>query len=238
MSKVIQDEIGYTMKIKGLLLSFFVILISACSEDSVDNPLFVGDDCLRGTGNIVSENRDLPNFTSIINTIPANVFITQGQIVSVRVEARADIISNIRTVINNETLTIRIEECIEDLGGVEIHLSIPEITDLTTTGVGNMTAVNDLVVNQLDLSLTGVGNFNLKGKTQNLDIDISGSGRINAFPFETDVCDISISGAGDAEVFVNDELDVTITGVGDVFYLGTPTVTSTITGTGSVVDAN
>ena len=226
------------MKIKGILLSVILILISACSEDSVDDPLFVGDDCLRGTGNIVSENRDLPNFTAIINTIPADVFITQGDLEDVRVEARADIIADIRTVINNRTLTIRVEECIEDLGGVEIHVTIPEITDLTTTGVGNMTAVNDLVVTQLDLSLTGVGNFNLKGKAQDLDIDITGSGRINAFPFETDVCDISISGAGDAEVFVNDELDVTITGVGDVFYLGTPTVSSNITGTGSVTDAN
>ena len=233
-----QTESRYIMKIKGIIFFIFLIIISACSEDSVDNPLIVGDDCLRGTGNLVSEDRSLPNFTAIVNTIPANVFITQGDLEDVRVEARSDIIGDIRTVINLETLTIRVEECIQDLGGVEIHVTIPEITDLTITGVGNMTAVNDLVVTQLDLSLTGVGNFNLRGSAQNLDIDIAGSGSINAFPFETDICDINISGEGDAEVFVNDELDVTITGVGDVFYQGMPVVTSTITGVGTVVDAN
>ena len=226
------------MKIKGLLLSFLIVILCSCSDDSADNPLFAGDDCLRGTGEIVSEDRDLPNFTAIINTIPADVFITQGPLEDVRVEARSSIIGDIRTVINNETLTIRVEDCIEDLGNVDIHVTIPEITDLTITGVGNMNAVNDLVVTDLDLSITGVGNFDLKGKAQNLDIELTGAGLINAFPFETDVCDISISGAGDAEVFVNDELNVTITGVGDVFYQGTPTVTSNITGTGSVVEAN
>lgn len=226
------------MKIKGVFLFIFLILISACSEDNVDNPLIVGDDCLRGVGDLVTDNRSLPNFTDIINTIPADVFITQGPLEDVRVEARSNIIGDIRTVINNETLTIRIDECIEDLGGVQIHVTIPEISDLTITGVGNMNSVNDWVVTDLDLSLTGVGNFNLKGKAQNLDIELTGSGRINAFPLESDVCDISISGAGDAELFVNDELNVTITGVGDVFYLGTPTITSTITGVGAVIDAN
>ena len=226
------------MKIKGIFLFIFLIIISACSEDSVDNPLIVGDDCLRGTGNLVSEDRTLPNFTAIINTIPANVFITQGDLEDVRVEARSNIIGDIRTVINNETLTIRVEECIEDLGSVDVHVTIPEITDLTITGVGNMTSVNNWVVTDLDLSLTGVGNFNLKGKAQNLDIDISGTGGIDAFPFETDLCQINISGVGDAQVFVNDELDVTISGVGDVFYQGMPMVTSNITGDGSVVDAN
>ena len=225
------------MKVRAILLSIVCITISACSDD-VDIPLIVGDDCLIATGDLVSENRTLPNFTAIVNTIPASVFITQGPLEDIRVEARSGIIGDIRTVINVETLTIRVEDCIRDLGDVEIHVTIPEITELNITGVGNMTAVNDLTVTDLELSLSGVGNFNLRGEAQNLNINLSGVGDINAFPLETDVCNIRISGAGDAELFVNDELDVTISGVGDVFYRGTPTVTSNITGSGSVVDSN
>ena len=95
----IKSESEYIMNIKGILLSFLLVILGACSDDSTDNPLFVGDDCLRGIGDVVSENRTLPNFTGIINTIPAEVFITQGPLEDVRVEARSNIIADIRTVI-------------------------------------------------------------------------------------------------------------------------------------------
>ena len=226
------------MKVNAILLSIILVIMSACSDDSVDNPLIVGDDCLRATGELVTEDRTLPNFTTIVNTIPADVFITQGPLEDVRVVARSGIIGDIRTVINVETLTIRVEECIQDLGDVEIYVTIPEVTELNITGVGDMTAVNDLMTTELELVLTGVGNFNLRGESQSLNINNAGVGMVNAFPFETDLCNITISGVGDAELFVNDELNVTISGVGDVFYKGSPTITANITGEGSVMDAN
>ncbi len=226
------------MKLKSYFFGILAVFQLACSEDNIDNPLIVGDDCLRGLGAPVSENRSLSSFNAIINTIPADVFITQGLLADVRVEAPSNIIGDIRTVVNNRTMTIRVEDCIEDLGDVAIHVTIPEISSLTISGVGNMTAAEDWNVTELELILAGVGNFNLKGSAETLDILLSGTGRINAFPFNTDVCDITISGVGDAELFVNDELNVTISGTGDVFYLGMPVVNSTVTGSGAVIDAN
>ncbi len=227
------------MLIKRVFYPILLLLLAACtSDDSNSNPLLVGDDCLRGTGPVVTELRDLGNFTGIQNAIPANVLITQGPVEDVRIDAPANILEEIVTTVDNNTLNIRINECIEDLDNVNIFVTIPEIELLSLTGVGNMSTTESIEAGELEITLTGVGNFSLKGRADMLDVFLTGVGDINAFQFETDICSINISGVGDAEVFVNDELNVTITGNGSVFYLGTPIVNSIITGTGSVIDAN
>ncbi len=227
------------MRINKLIYAVFAITLIACSSDDSDsNPLFVGDDCLRGIGPVTTELRDLGNFTGVQNSIPANVQITQGPVEDVRIDAPANILEEIITTVDNNTLNIRINECIEDLDNVNIFVTIPEIERLLLTGVGNMNTTESIEVEDLEITLTGVGNFSLKGRAEMLNITLIGVGDVNAFQFETNICNINISGVGDTEVFVNDELDVTITGNGSVFYLGTPTVNSTITGTGTVIDAN
>lgn len=223
---------------RAIYVVSLLIMVSCTSDDNVTNPLFIGDNCLRGTGAVITEMRDLGNFTGIQNSIPANVFITQGTVEAVRIVGPSNILAEIITTVNNNTLNIRIDECIEDIGDIAIYATVPDIDQLVQTGVGNMNTTEAIDVDELNITLTGVGNFSLKGTADELDITLTGAGDINAFQFNSDICNINISGAGDAELWVNDELNVTITGVGSVFYLGTPTVTSTITGNGSVIDVN
>ena len=227
------------MRINKILFACLVFYIAACTgDDSANNPLIAGDDCLRGTGALTTESRDLGNFTGIQNTIPANVFITQGPLEEVSIEAPSNVLDVIRTSVDNNTLNIRIDQCIENLERVNIYVTIPEISRLVLTGVGNMTTENEIDVDELEVTLTGVGNFNLQGTAVELTIDLLGVGSVDADLLNSDICDVDISGEGNVEVFVNNELDVTITGIGSVFYRGNPTVSSTITGNGSVVDAN
>ncbi len=227
------------MSIKRILLVSLIILMAACtSDDSVDNPLIIGDDCILGTGAITTEDRDLGDFTGVQNATPGNVFITQGPLEPVRLVGPSNILELVRTSVDNNTLNIRIDECVDLREGIDVFVTIPQIDRLLITGVGNMTTENEIDVDDLEITLTGVGNFDLQGSTNELFISLIGTGDISAFELNTDICDINISGVGNAEVSVNNELDVTITGAGTVFYRGTPTVTSTITGDGSVVEAN
>ena len=216
-----------------------VLILASCSDDdNVNNPLIIGDTCLRGTGAMTTEMRDLGNFTGIQNAIPANVQISQGPVEAVRIDGPSNILEKIITSVSNNTLNIRIDECIEDIGSIAVYVTIPDIERLVLTGVGNMSTTEAIDVDELNIILTGVGNFSLEGTADVLDISMMGAGDINAFQFNTDICNIDISGAGDAELWVNDELNVIITGTGSVFYLGMPSVTSTITGDGNVINAN
>jgi hypothetical protein len=89
------------------------------------------------------------------------------------------------------------------------------------------------------IALTGVGDFYLSGSYQDeLSIEITGVGNVEAFDLEVGICQILITGIADCEVNVRDQMTVDISGVGDVLYKGNPTISSSITGVGSIIDAN
>ena len=71
-----------------------------------------------------------------------------------------------------------------------------------------------------------------------LDLSITGSGNINAFPAITNECEIYIEGSGSCSVSVENLLDVRIEGSGDVFYKGNPTINANISGSGKIININ
>lgn len=212
------------------------VLLSCSSDDSGNNPF--DDNCIRVSGGVVTEERDLVNFHSVVNTIPADIIIEQGPLEAVLVEAPSDIMEELKTTVQSSTLTIEIDRCVEDLENVRIFVTIPEIRRLVLTGVGNMDTVGDISTDELDITLTGVGQFNLSGDATTLNISLTGVGNVNAFELMINTCNISTTGTGDVEVNVSDELNVTISGVGFVYYEGNPVITANITGQGAVIDSN
>ena len=226
-------------RIIGSLYFILFLIVGGCNDDDdSNNPFMFGDNCLRGSGAVISETRDLGDFTRIQNSIPADIFITQGPAEPISIEAQANILEQMMTTVSNNTLSISFDDCVEDIDDISIFITIPDITGLTLTGVGNFNTEGAIDVDELDITLTGAGNFNLEGTADILNISLTGVGDVNTFPLNTNICNVNLSGVGNAEVSVNDELDVTITGVGSVFYRGEPVVTTTITGSGSVINSN
>ncbi|MBL0340214.1 MAG: DUF2807 domain-containing protein [Bacteroidetes bacterium] len=72
-----------------------------------------------------------------------------------------------------------------------------------------------------------------------MEVDISGSGKIDAENFKVKTCTATISGSGKCLVDVTDELTSNISGSGSVYYLTKPTKeNNTITGGGRIADVN
>lgn len=225
------------MKILKLILVLAVLLNFSCDLDS-DNNFNSGNNCIDGQGVIVSETRVLNDFNSINSAIYADIILTQGPQEDVIIEAQENILNEIETTIVNDELRLNLNRCVDIIESVKVYITIPDIQSLTLTGVGRFVAQNDLSLTNLDITLTGVGDFNLKGTVNNLDILLTGVGDTKAFDLISEFCNVSITGVGDVEVFANEELNVAITGVGDVFYMGSPDLTINITGSGSVIDSN
>ena len=216
---------------------FLLLLLFSCSTDD-DNGGPLPNNCLDGQGVVMTETRTVQNFHSINSTVFADIFITQGPLEDLEIEAQPNILAELETIVVNNELIITVKQCVDINQAIKIYITIPDIRNIKLTGVGDIVSENDFDIPFLNVLLTGTGNITLKGTTNNFDISLTGVGDVRAFELESNRCDVLISGVGDAEVFVNDELNVTITGSGTVFYKGNPIVTSNITGTGSVVDAN
>lgn len=113
--------------------------------------------------------------------------------------------------------------------------------DLNISGSGSirLNAFDNL--EKMDVRISGSGDIFITDSipsVNNLDLSVSGSGNFNGYPLETKNCDISISGSADCFVYATSNLDVSISGSGTVFYHGYPHITTTISGSGKVVDAN
>ena len=221
-----------------LVISLQLLLLTVNFSCFNDIDLHTDRNCTRGNGSIISENRTMGSFNSITNTIYGDVFLTQGTQEDIIIEAQPNILRELRTEVINGELRVTFDRCVDIDNKVNIYITIPEIKSLVLTGVGDFIAQNEFQLTNLNVILTGVGDFNLMGTANEMDVTLTGVGNVNAFTLITDMCNVILTGVGNVESFVNNELNVSITGNGSVFYKGNPVINSTITGVGNVINSN
>ena len=173
-----------------------------------------------GSGPVVKKTLTLDDFNKIENTGVANIYVTLGNPQSVVLKAQQNIIDVMTIGVVNDELKIGLQKgvSIEKAEEIRFDITIPEITSIILTGVGDYILTGDYQ-EELTINLTGVGN-------------------VRAFDLEVGTCTIIITGVADCEVNVKNELIVNLTGVGNVYYKGDPNIDSSISGVGSLIDAN
>lgn len=221
-----------------------------------DDEVYMGAG-VRGSGNVVTESREVSGFDSIRVDYPANVFISQGSTESLTVKAEDNLLPGLKTEVNGNELRIfytsKGGEHVNPTKAPVITITVKELSSLDFSSAGESTVeglesedldvsldgagnvkLNGITVTNLDVSLSGAGSTTASGTADNLNVVISGFGSFNAKDLETSTADVNISGAGSASVWVEEELDATISGAGSVTYYGSPEVTKQISGVGGV----
>ena len=210
-------------------------------------------DCVRANAPIQEEVRELPAFTSVDHRFSGDVHIMQGNEQSVIVKGAANILPQVRTFVDGESLYIDIQGCVTNLGSLDIYVTMPEIRGVQVAASGNIYGQNTWSVDQIDLNILGSGNIQasiegeevrtniegsgdieLSGTCTNHLANINASGKIESFDLISNTCEVSIDGSGVCQVHVLDSLDVSITASGDVYYKGNPIVNSHISGSGKI----
>ncbi len=231
-----------------------------------DNPMIIstmgdGDFYIgpskRASGAIVTETRDVTGFNAIEVSYPAQVYVTQGDSVSVEIEAQEDVLPGLKTRVRNDRLEIfyKVDEGdhINPTKPVKINIvvtvlknvdfeSAGELTieglkadqfNVSISGAGNL-KLNDISVQGLFVTLSGAGSMTAAGAADDFRLIISGFGSFSGKDLHTQTADVNLSGAGSATIWVDDQLDATISGAGSVNYYGSPRVSRQVRGVGSV----
>jgi len=209
---------------------------------------------VEGNGKAVSDTRQVSPFNSITSKCAVQVIITNGNAAPIRIEAEENLLSVIRTNVEDSTLVISTTENIKPTKPFVVYVSSPTFRRLTMEGTGSMTSTNTLTSNVLTLDiagagtmklsldvdtlltdLAGAGDFILAGRSVTHIADLNGSGDLTAKDLITQRTAIDIAGTGDAEINVADELEATIEGTGDIHYSGNPKkIRQNIVGMGSI----
>jgi hypothetical protein len=215
--------------------------------------------CVQGSGNVVTEERQVGEIEKVELSGIGRLEITQGDSTSLTVEADDNLMQYIKTETVNDTLEISLRSKVlpflpvDPSGTIVYRLTVPSLSRVSLSGSGEIASsgfeadeleidisgsgkleLTELVVERFVYDLSGSGRAVLSGTAQQQEVTISGSGRLEAEELRCADASIEINGSGRAIVWVTEQLRVDISGSGDVQYYGSPDVDQDVSGSGSI----
>ena len=237
--------------------SIYVILIVLMAVSLACNTNF-GVNIVKGSGNVVTEERDVGGFEKVVMSGMGKVLVTQGDEESLTIETDDNLMRYIETTVRGDTLEIGLTDDVKrkvlnPSDGLTIRLTVENLHTINISGAGSFeieeldvdrlsmelsgagnVQIDALTANTLEVVISGAGNVDLAGKVVTQDINLKGFGRFEASDLQSQQATVRIGGAGGAKIWALESLDVTISGAGNVDYYGDPSLTTDISGAGSV----
>jgi len=197
------------------------------------------DDDINGSGNLITESREVDVFSKVSSEGVFDVVITQGSPQSVEITADDNIMNRVRTKVINDELQLYLDDDYNYSGiTIQAKISAEDLNGIMNSGVGNMDISNVNENEAFSIDNFGTGNITIEGSAASLNVLNEGTGNISAFDFFVENCSIDIEGSGFVQISCSDNLDINIEGSGNVYYKGNPSINTNISGTGSVIDSN
>lgn len=232
------------------LLIFALVATTACNFS-----LNLGNNRVRGSGKIVTEERQVSGFDKVEIKGAGELYIEQGETEALTVEADDNLMEYITTEVHGDTLELGLKPNFNIMFSSKIvyRLTVKELREVSIAGSGKVVSsslttdefkistagsgkfeFDDLQADTLTASTGGSGEFIIKGKVDDVKVTISGSGKFNCPDLETASTDINITGSGEVTSWTTDQLNIRISGSGSVRYYGSPDVNQSIAGSGNV----
>ena len=236
---------------KATVILFSALAVVLCGCVHFDGS---GSQTVKGSGNVVTEARQVSGFDQVGVTGSGHLSIVQGDTESLTIEADDNLLPLIKSEVSGGLLkigpenvnlspsrTIRYQLKVKNVRGLllagSLEAEAPSIqTDhlrLVISGSGSI-HVPKLEAGELVVQVSGSGNVQLAGKVNRQTVQISGSGNYRAGDCESQETGIQVSGSGDATVWAHQKLDAHVSGSGDVSYYGSPQVNTQVSGSGGV----
>ena len=230
----------------ALVSGCLVIDLNGCSAKKI-----------KGSGNVSTEARQVPDFNRIHLKGSGKLFLTRGERPSVEIKTDDNILPVIKTEVSDGKLVISHDNynprpttlhyfiTVNDLKGIAVSGSADITSDgkfvsdnfsADISGSGDMRL--ELEVERLDSDISGSGSMRFSGTADSLDASITGAGNIRALDMETREVRLKITGSGNCEVNALETLNVKITGSGNVKYKGSPQISKKVTGSGNIRNIN
>ena len=216
-----------------------------------------GGERVVGTGDVVTENRNVSGFTGVSSSLSADIDLRQSSTFKVSIEGQKNIIDLVEMEVKDGTLKLRFKKgySMTYKKTLKIQVEAPNFSYLGMLGSGNVRANGALSGEKLDISISGSGDFDLTqlqyadvkvnisgsgdvdlgGTTERAELSISGSGDLKAKNLKAQSVRCRVAGSGDVSCFAAKELDALVSGSGDIRYSGSPTsVKKKVSGSGDI----
>jgi len=176
-----------------------------------------GDKGVKGSGDIITEDRDVKDFTRIETSGSFDVIVEVGEKQNITLTFDDNLLDLIETRVKGKTLEIYTDESYRSEYTCKVEITVPKLEGVMTRGSGDFD-VRNVNSDRFDCRTRGSGDITIGDLNSRIvRCDINGSGDITVRDMESDFLECSIHGSGDitAEGKV-DELEINVSGSGDV----------------------
>lgn len=236
---------------KVLSVLLIVLLFAGCKKENAC-------DCIKRTGPITTQKREIGGFDKIIVYDNINVFITEDPNFEVIVEAGKNLRGLIITEVSYGTLEIKNKNRCNWARSykepINVYIKMPVIKYITSEGTGNIKGLNTFTSNTFDVQtknagnieltvnnsmvishMHGAGDLTLHGYTNEHASDIGGTGFLRCRDLQTKHTAVHTFTTGLCYVNASNSLVCIIDKIGDVYCFGNPTtVNKTRRGSGQL----
>ncbi|SMO91441.1 head GIN domain-containing protein [Gracilimonas mengyeensis] len=232
------------------LLGLVIVALVACEETTNSG----NGDCIRGSGDIVTRDYSISDFSKVSVFAVTDVTITKDESTALRIKGQRSVMDVLNVEVFGPELSIGHDNCFEDIEPLKIEASTATLSRVQHFGVGRIKGNGifngddfeavvsgvadmdfDLNVEHTSCVIGGTGNITIRGRAEHQDYVINGAGDINGYNLEGQDARVLINGAGNCRVNVEEELEVLINGTGHVYYRQNPTLSLSVNGVGSAV---
>ena len=184
---------------------WIVVLLALSLACNVSVQLPGIGETIRGSGNVISESREVSGFDQISVCCGMQLILTQGETESLEIEADDNLLPEIESYVEGSQLIVRFKD---DGGGINfrttqtirVRVSAREIRGVEVSG-GGQAEVGDVNSDRLSVGLSGgsLAEFS-KVIADALTVDMSGGGNFSAQELAVSSLEMGMSGGSDASI--------------------------------------
>lgn len=190
----------------AIMILFTLVMFTGC---------YKGWHNIDGNNDVQSETRYVGSFEKVFNEGEFDVYIIQDGSGDVEIEAESNLIPFIRTRIEGSALVIDTKDNLHNHFPMKVYVHTEEIDEIRLSGSGLVEA-EDLETNNLDIDLSGSGDMMISSSSNDVQCRISGSGDID-LGLVCNALELDINGSGELEVYgTAQDGDFNISGSGSI----------------------
>lgn len=212
---------------------------------------------IEGNGNVVTKERNLNgSYDHIEVSRGLDVYLTQSETESLKVQADENLHDIIITEIEDNTLKIYADENIKYSEVKKVMLSFKDISKISAASGSDVYGTNIIRSENLELEIasgadmeleveiqslrcvaSSGGDLNIKGTADTLKVTASSGGDVNAKDLSTLITHATVSSGADIIVNVSKELTAKAESGGDIRYTGNPEKVNKSNGVSASIEA-
>jgi len=214
-------KFGFLIFVVVLVIGFIAASASSFGRLNTGGMFHFNFGGVKGSGNVVTQARDLSDFHAVEVSNAIQVEITAQKDFAIEVQADDNIAPLVRTEVSGGVLRISCDKHFSASTPVRVRVSAPDIDGLDVSGASNVSLAG-VKNSDLKVEVSGASKIRVDGATSELNVEASGASKVDTSALAAEACTVSTSGASNATVNAVSTLQADASGASHINYSGAP----------------